>query len=189
VIARDRLSLSDSQVGLFTSLGSMIIFTSATVIHAGLRKEQDLLISRVSLLISLALFLLLGLVAYLVSNSLGSDSGAPPDPQALARAMRPFLIVQVFLVFVHLFVLPRVLHLALPEYRVEDQIPKALTPRQREVMRLLAADKSNQQIALELNITVSTVKSHIAILMKTYEAPNRYQLGWIAREMLHKRAL
>jgi len=189
MIARDRLALSDSQVGLFTSLGSMIIFTTATVIHAGSRREPDLLITRVSLLISLALFLLLGLVVYLVSNSLTSDTGVPSNPQVLAHAMRPFLIVQAALVFVHLFILPRILRLTLPEYKVEDQTPKALTPRQREVMRLLAADKSNQQIALGLNITVSTVKNHVGILMKTFEASNRYQLGEIAREMLQKREL
>ncbi|MBI5293956.1 MAG: response regulator transcription factor [Chloroflexi bacterium] len=189
LIARGRLSLSDSQVGLFTSLGLMIIFTGATVIHAGSRREPDLLVTRVSLLISLALFLLLGLITYLVSNSLVSDSGVPSDPQVLARAMRPFLIVQAALVLVHLFVLPRILRLTLPEYKVEDQTPKTLTPRQREVMRLLADEKSNQQIALELNITVSTVKNHVTILMKTLEAPNRYRLGWIARSMLQKKEL
>jgi DNA-binding CsgD family transcriptional regulator len=189
MIVRGRLSLSNSQVGLFTSLGLMIIFTGATVIHAGSRREPDMLVTRVSLLISLALFLMLGLIAYLVSNSLVSDSGATPNPQVLARAMHPFLIVQAALVLVHLFVLPRILRLTLPEYKVEDQTSKALTPRQREVMRLLAADKSNQQIALELNITVSTVKNHVAILMKTFEALNRYKLGLIARNMLEKKEL
>jgi DNA-binding CsgD family transcriptional regulator len=189
MLARDHLSLSDSQVGLFTSLGSIIIFTSATVIHAGSRREPDLLVTRVSLLISLALFLLLGLFVYLVSNSLVSNSSMASDPQTLAYAMRPFLIVQAALVFIHLFGLPRILRLTLPEFKVEDPMPKALTPRQREVMRLLAADKSNQQIAVDLNITVSTVKNHVAILMKTFESPNRYQLGGIARIMLQKKEL
>jgi len=101
------------------------------------------------------------------------------------------LIVQAVLLLVHLFILPRILRLTLPEYKVEvqTQTPKVLTPRQREVMRLLAADKSNQQIATELNITVSTVKNHVAILMKTFDAPNRYQLGSIARTMLQKNEL
>lgn len=173
-----------------SSYGWMMVFTGATVIYMGPRKDSDSLIERVALLISQAMLLLLGLVVYLTSNGLVPASGALPDPQTLEQVMRPFVIIQAVIVFIHFFVLPRTLRLILPEdKKVGVQIPIALTPRQREVMRLLAADQSNQQIALQLDITVRTVKNHVAILMKTLESPNRYQLGGIARTMLQKKEL
>ena len=46
----------------------------------------------------------------------------------------------------------------------------ALTPRQREILQLIAEGKNTKQIALILNISAKTVESHRAQLMKRLEA-------------------
>jgi DNA-binding NarL/FixJ family response regulator len=45
-----------------------------------------------------------------------------------------------------------------------DDTSRLLTPRQREVLKLIAEGKSTKQIALILNISVKTVESHRALL-------------------------
>jgi DNA-binding CsgD family transcriptional regulator len=190
IVAHVWLPLSTVLQSSLSSYGWMMVFTGATVIYMGPQKHSDSLIERAALLISQALLLLLGLMVYLTSNSLVSASVARPDPQTLEQAMRPFVILQVVIVFIHFFILPRTLHMILPEdKKVEVQTSPALTPRQREVMRLLAAEQSNQQIALQMNITVRTAKHHVTTLMKTLEASSRYQLGEIARIWIEKNEL
>jgi DNA-binding NarL/FixJ family response regulator len=44
--------------------------------------------------------------------------------------------------------------------------PDTLTPRQREILQLIAEGKSTKQIALVLNISIKTVESHRAQLMR-----------------------
>lgn len=44
--------------------------------------------------------------------------------------------------------------------------PDILTPRQREILQLIAEGKSTKQIALVLHVSVKTVESHRAQLMK-----------------------
>ncbi|HEX4106739.1 MAG TPA: LuxR C-terminal-related transcriptional regulator [Solirubrobacteraceae bacterium] len=51
-----------------------------------------------------------------------------------------------------------------------------LTPRQREVLRLLVAGASNQQIAEELLISVATVKTHVKRVLAALGARNRSQV-------------
>jgi DNA-binding NarL/FixJ family response regulator len=46
----------------------------------------------------------------------------------------------------------------------------ALTPREREVVGLVAAAKSNRQIAVTLGISVRTVETHRAAMMRKLEA-------------------
>lgn len=47
---------------------------------------------------------------------------------------------------------------------------ESLTPRQREILQMIAEGKSTKQIALILNISVKTVESHRAQLMKRLDA-------------------
>ena len=58
-----------------------------------------------------------------------------------------------------------------------------LTPREMEVLQLLAAGASNAQIAQELFITVNTVKRHITHILGKLEAENRTQAAMRAREL------
>lgn len=50
-----------------------------------------------------------------------------------------------------------------------------LTPRQREVLRLVAAGKSNKEIAAELHITERTAKFHLTAIFNKLGAENRAQ--------------
>ena len=52
----------------------------------------------------------------------------------------------------------------------EQNFETALTPRQREILQLIAEGKNTKQIALILNISAKTVESHRALLMKRLEA-------------------
>lgn len=52
-----------------------------------------------------------------------------------------------------------------------------LTTREREVLTLVAAGLSNTQIAEQLHIGVTTVKTHITNLMTKTDSPNRVRLA------------
>jgi DNA-binding NarL/FixJ family response regulator len=68
--------------------------------------------------------------------------------------------------------------------RGEHLIPKAerkrcaLTQREREVLVLIAQDNALKQIAMELNISLKTVESHKAAIMKKL---NTYSLVGLTR--------
>lgn len=50
-----------------------------------------------------------------------------------------------------------------------------LTPRQRDVLELLIAGKSNKAIAAELGLTVATVKAHVTAAFKALNVASRTQ--------------
>ena len=58
-----------------------------------------------------------------------------------------------------------------------------ISPRQREVLGLLAQGQSNKQIAIALGIAPSTVKTHVAQLFAVLAAANRTDAAARAREM------
>ena len=51
--------------------------------------------------------------------------------------------------------------------------PAELSPREREVLRLIAAGESNGQIAARLGISVNTVERHVSNLYRKIEARGR----------------
>lgn len=53
--------------------------------------------------------------------------------------------------------------------------PSALSPREREVLRLIAGGQSNKQVAQALGITERTVKFHVTSLMNKLGAETRAQ--------------
>lgn len=55
--------------------------------------------------------------------------------------------------------------------------PRSLTPREKEVLRMLVAGCSNREIAEPLGIEERTVKAHVAKLMRKVGAPNRIVLS------------
>jgi DNA-binding NarL/FixJ family response regulator len=57
-----------------------------------------------------------------------------------------------------------------------------LTGREREVLRLIARGRSNQEIADELTISHATVKTHVARLLAKLDARDRTQLTVLAYE-------
>lgn len=62
-----------------------------------------------------------------------------------------------------------------PAARAQPSEP--LTDRERQVLEKVAQGRSNAEIAAELNITLSTVKTHLASLMGKLAARNRVELA------------
>lgn len=59
-----------------------------------------------------------------------------------------------------------------------------LTPREREVLHLIAQEQSNQQIADALIIELGTVKNHVHNLLRKLDVGNRKQAALVAQQML-----
>lgn len=61
-----------------------------------------------------------------------------------------------------------------------------LTPRERQVLRLIARGYAYKEIAKELGISTKTVESHVSAVLRKLQLTNRYQLtNWAAeRRML-----
>jgi LuxR family maltose regulon positive regulatory protein len=64
-----------------------------------------------------------------------------------------------------------------------NDLVEPLTDRELQVLRLLAAGKSNQQIADELVVVVDTVKKHVGHILDKLEATNRTQAAARARAL------
>ena len=57
-----------------------------------------------------------------------------------------------------------------------------LTERETDVLRLLAQGQSNQEIARNLHISMTTVRSHVSSILMKLDVSNRTQAALIARE-------
>jgi DNA-binding NarL/FixJ family response regulator len=53
---------------------------------------------------------------------------------------------------------------------------KRLTPREREVLPRVLQDKSNQEIAAELFVSVATIKTHVSNILRKLDLRSRYEL-------------
>lgn len=58
-----------------------------------------------------------------------------------------------------------------------------ISPRELEVLELLAAGRSNKEIAAGLGVSLNTVKTHVARLLEKLEAPRRTQAIRRAQEL------
>jgi DNA-binding CsgD family transcriptional regulator len=58
----------------------------------------------------------------------------------------------------------------------------ALTPRQLDVLRLLALGRSTNQIASELRLSPTTVRNHVANLLSALDAHSRLEAVAVARQ-------
>lgn len=63
-----------------------------------------------------------------------------------------------------------------------DSPQASITPRQTDVLRLLAIGKSNKEIARELDLSEHTVKIHVASLLRALGVNNRTQAAVAARQ-------
>lgn len=59
-----------------------------------------------------------------------------------------------------------------------------LTPREREVLHLIAQEQTNQQIAEALVIELGTVKNHVHNLLRKLDVGNRQQAAQVAQQMI-----
>jgi len=69
-----------------------------------------------------------------------------------------------------------------PPPRAEPEAPvfEGLTPRQRDVLRLLARGRANKEIARELDLAEGTVKIHLAAVLRFLKARNRTEAAVLA---------
>ncbi len=65
----------------------------------------------------------------------------------------------------------------------EIRLPESLSGRELEVLALIAAGRSNQEIANKLFVSVTTVKTHVNNLYRKLDARSRIQAVARAREM------
>jgi DNA-binding CsgD family transcriptional regulator len=69
-----------------------------------------------------------------------------------------------------------------PERTNKEEVQLAdLTMREQTILALLAQDKTNQEIALELSISVSTAKAAVSEILKKLKVDSRKQAGIKAR--------
>jgi DNA-binding CsgD family transcriptional regulator len=60
---------------------------------------------------------------------------------------------------------------------------ESLSPRQREVLSLVAAGKSNLEIAEELSCSLNTVKRHVTAVLQKLHLPNRTRAANLANQL------
>ncbi len=60
---------------------------------------------------------------------------------------------------------------------------ETLSPRQREVLMLLGAGKSNAEIAEELSCSLNTVKRHVTAVLQKLRLPNRTRAAMLANRL------
>jgi DNA-binding NarL/FixJ family response regulator len=82
---------------------------------------------------------------------------------------------------------PRVASTLLTQVQMASKPASVLSPREREVLHLVAEGLPTKQIARSLGITERTVKFHVASLMRKLDADNRAQMVAVAaqRGLLH----
>lgn len=64
----------------------------------------------------------------------------------------------------------------------EEDSDTVLTPREEEVVRLVAAGESNKRVALQLGLSKGTVKQYLHTAYRKLNVSNRVQLSLVARE-------
>lgn len=74
---------------------------------------------------------------------------------------------------------PRAAERLMREIRAPES-PEKLTDRETEVLRLLAEGKANKEIARELSISETTVKTHVSNILMKLDVPSRTQAALYA---------
>jgi RNA polymerase sigma factor (sigma-70 family) len=72
----------------------------------------------------------------------------------------------------------------IPEADVDPELDQ-LTPREREVLRLIARGYLYKEIALRLGISPKTVEAHVSAVLRKLQLSTRHQLGrWAVERRL-----
>ena len=70
-----------------------------------------------------------------------------------------------------------------PSASIDPAFRPELTPRQSQVLALLAQGKSNKRICRELNLAEGTVKIHVTAILKALKVANRTQAAIAAARL------
>ena len=102
-------------------------------------------------------------------------------PEVLVHALRLVLAHGIYLP-------PAVLGLPRPvpvpgQVASGETLPLGLTPRQMDVLRCIVRGLPNKAIAGELDVTESTVKAHITLVLRVLGARNRTEAVFIAAKL------
>jgi DNA-binding NarL/FixJ family response regulator len=84
---------------------------------------------------------------------------------------------------------PRLAGFVLDAFRSDELHPDAeleqLTPREREVLRLIARGYRYKEIAARLHLSVRTVESHVSAVLRKLQLSSRHELTrWAAERRL-----
>jgi DNA-binding CsgD family transcriptional regulator len=70
----------------------------------------------------------------------------------------------------------------------QTEILKFLTPRQREILRLMGIGRSNAEIAAQLGISMNTVKLHVSAILRRLDLRSRMQAIALGARISQSRA-
>ena len=90
------------------------------------------------------------------------------DPELLLAAVRAAAVGSAYLD-------PQIAHHVLGAIRTPEAASSPLTPRETEVLRLIAEGQGNKEIARTLSISVSMVKFHVQDILEKLSASDRTQ--------------
>lgn len=100
-----------------------------------------------------------------------------PIPQSIIKTLaplaRPGLQLKIDLDASQAIGAPLVM---LSDRRTDSPLLSALTPRQKQVAKLVTNGLTNRQIAAELGITIATVKDHVHAILQRLDLPSRATL-------------
>jgi ATP/maltotriose-dependent transcriptional regulator MalT len=65
----------------------------------------------------------------------------------------------------------------------EESEPVHITPREEQILNLIAGGKSNKQISSELFLSIETVKTHIKKIFTKLEVKSRLEAVAVARNL------
>jgi NarL family two-component system response regulator LiaR len=94
------------------------------------------------------------------------------DPQDLHQAIQAVYRGETQL---HPDITKKLIHRVTGPQRETDAIPGDLTPRELEVLALIAQGKSNREIAMALSISEKTVKTHVGHILGKLHLSDRTQ--------------
>lgn len=77
---------------------------------------------------------------------------------------------------------PYLLDLAVARETEEEKCPVRITAREQQILRLIAAGKSNKRISEEIFLSIETVKTHIKKIFRKLEVRSRMEAVVAARE-------
>ena len=67
----------------------------------------------------------------------------------------------------------------------EDPELDQLTPREKDVLRLIARGFAYKQVARKLNISIKTVETHVSSVLRTLQLSNRHELArWASKRRI-----